>query len=330
LFDPAWRLSLCTVAQYLQGYFDHGELKSSGDAGELQRKTIISLDKHFIGKETTPLDDDSELIDDGEEPVLDLNEFVLRGNDWNLRPLIEAQIEFRRGKRPTYAELAAIKSSVEIRDDGTLSKRDGSDDKLDADALAWRERIKTWRMLCSFGRFQEISELTGQSIEALNKAARFGDNDGPSDYLKSVPPKDFDWPRVRDAIDMLSGRKATRAEARKKKTADAGRAVRRRTTGKTRAAVEAIMQFGYEAVETMAECKAPVSGAARKATSRRKAGIGARYTPEMQLTKFIKEARRAPYSTEFRAKRNKEFGRGARGAAFTIFEPDDDDLEAGL
>jgi hypothetical protein len=27
LFDPKWKLSLCTVAQYLQGYFDHGELK---------------------------------------------------------------------------------------------------------------------------------------------------------------------------------------------------------------------------------------------------------------------------------------------------------------
>ena len=48
-----------------------------------------SLDKHFIGKETTPLDDDNELIDD-EEPVLECNDLVLRSTDRNLKPLVDA------------------------------------------------------------------------------------------------------------------------------------------------------------------------------------------------------------------------------------------------
>jgi hypothetical protein len=47
LFDPKWRLSLCAVAQYLEGYFDKGELKSDGKIGELRRKTVVSIDKHF-------------------------------------------------------------------------------------------------------------------------------------------------------------------------------------------------------------------------------------------------------------------------------------------
>ena len=84
LFDPDWRLTLTTIAQYLEGYFDHSELKSDGLTGELRRKAFVSLDKHFIGKETTPLDADNEFIGD-DEPVLDCNEPVLRSNDRNLQ-----------------------------------------------------------------------------------------------------------------------------------------------------------------------------------------------------------------------------------------------------
>jgi hypothetical protein len=41
-------------AQYLRGYFVHGELKSDGETGELKRKIVVSLDKHFIGKAPPP------------------------------------------------------------------------------------------------------------------------------------------------------------------------------------------------------------------------------------------------------------------------------------
>ena len=174
LFDPKWKLSLCTVAQYLQGYFDHGELKSNGEIGELHRKTIVSLDKHFIGKETTPLDDDNELIDDGEEPVLECNELVLRSGDRNLQPLVDAGIEFRQGKRLTFKEIDALKSSVKIIEDGKLAKRGEMDDRTNADVLAWKTRTKTWQMLCSFGRFPEIAEISGIAIDALDYAARVG------------------------------------------------------------------------------------------------------------------------------------------------------------
>jgi hypothetical protein len=60
LFDPAWRLKLETVAETLAGYFRHEEPKSVGETEELKRRVIVSLDKHFIGKETNPLDDDNE------------------------------------------------------------------------------------------------------------------------------------------------------------------------------------------------------------------------------------------------------------------------------
>jgi hypothetical protein len=280
LFDPKWRLSLCTMAQYLKGYFDHGELKSEGLFGELSRKTVISLDKHYIGKETTPLDDDSELIDDGEEPVLECNDLILRDVNRNLQPLIDAGIEFRQVKRLTFAEMDAIKSNVEIREDGTLSGRTQEDDDLDANDVAWPERLKTWHMLRSFGRFAEIAKLSGQSIEDLNKAARFGDNEGSSDYLKYVPPKDFDWAAVRDAIDTRSGRrdrqaalKTVKAQVRKSKT-----------IRKTRMVLAEIFKFGYEVFEDAAiEHPCVSNGATRKIRQRRKAGIPARYTPETQF-----------------------------------------------
>jgi hypothetical protein len=189
-------------------------LKSDGHQGELRRKTIVSIDKHFIGKETTPLDDDNELIDDGEEPVLECNELVLRSNDRNLQPLIDAGIEFRGSHifristtlpatkyyapKLTYAEMSSITSSVEILEDGTLAKRSEADEKLDDNDRAFGARLKTWRMLCSFGRFAEISELSKIPLDAIDYAARFGNHDDKMEraklYGRREPPyQDFDW-----------------------------------------------------------------------------------------------------------------------------------------
>jgi hypothetical protein len=206
-------------------------------------------------------------------------------------------------QRQPYSEMDAIKSNVEIREDGTLSGRTQEDDDLDANDIAWRERLKTWHMLRSFGRFAEIAKLSGQSIEDLNKAARFGDNEGSSDYLKYVPPKDFDWAAVRDAIDTLSGRrnrqaalKTVKAQVRKSKT-----------IRKTRMVLAEIFKFGYEVFEDAAiEHPCVSNGATRKIRQRRKAGIPARYTPETQFKKLLKEA---------------------KNAAFDIFEPEDRIIE---
>jgi hypothetical protein len=185
----------------------------------------------FIGKETTPLDDDNELIDDGEEPVLECNELVLRSNDRNLQPLIDAGIEFRRGKRLTQAEINSLKSSIEIRNDGTLSKRTEFDEQLDADEIPWRERLKTWHMLCSFGRFAEIAELSKIPLDAIDYAARFGNHDDKMERAKlygrrELPYQDFDWQAVRDAIETLSGWKERQAELKELKRAAIGRAAK--------------------------------------------------------------------------------------------------------
>jgi hypothetical protein len=178
-----------------------------------------TLFPNFIGKETTPLDDDNELIDDGDEPVLECNELVLRGGERNLQPLVNAGIEFRHGRRLTFKEIDALKSRVKITEDGSLAKRDEIDDQNDADVCAWKARIKTWQMLCSFGRFPEISNVSGIPIDALDYAARHGDNDDKLERAKlygryELPHQDFDWQAVRDAIDTLSGRKERIAELR--------------------------------------------------------------------------------------------------------------------
>jgi len=58
-----------------------------------------------------------------------------------------------------------------------------------------------------------------------------------------------------------------------------------------------IFKFGYEVFEDAAiEHPCVSNGATRKIRQRRKAGIPARYTPEMQFDKFIKEAKKADFN----------------------------------
>jgi hypothetical protein len=126
LFDPAWRLKLQTVADVLRWYFYHDEVKSSGDVGELRRKVVVSLDKHYIGKETSLLDDANEDTQD-DEPITTSSDLVLRSIDRNLQPLIDARIEdcpelieafskLKRGKRLTFAEMKDIRANNQIAD----------------------------------------------------------------------------------------------------------------------------------------------------------------------------------------------------------------------
>jgi hypothetical protein len=127
--------------------------------------------------------------------------------------VIDAGIEFRRGKRLTFKEIDALKSSVKIAEDGSLAKRGEMDDRADADVLAWKARIKTWQMLCSFGRFPEIAEISGIAIDALDYAARHGDHDDKLERHKlygrcELPYQDFDWQAVRDAIDLQGAKSA--------------------------------------------------------------------------------------------------------------------------
>ena len=109
LFDPAWRLKLETMAETLSRYFRHEEPKSVGETGELKRRVIVSLDKHFIGKETNPLDDDNEDAQD-DEPIVTSSDLVLRSGDRNLQPLIDAGI-----KNKYVAKIPACPASAPVR-----------------------------------------------------------------------------------------------------------------------------------------------------------------------------------------------------------------------
>ena len=61
-----FHLRLATVADCLHDYFDHPELKSTGDTGALDRMRMVILDHEYIGKETNSLVDE-EIEDAGEE-----------------------------------------------------------------------------------------------------------------------------------------------------------------------------------------------------------------------------------------------------------------------
>jgi hypothetical protein len=217
LFDPEWRLRLQTVAEALRGYFRHEEPKSVGDVGVLKRRTIVSLDKSFIGKETNPLDDDNEDTQD-DEPIVTSNDLVLRGSDRNLQPLIDAGIEFRKGKRLTVAELKTIKSRTILQDDGALKQRYAVEDGDVHGYVSNPERaaqLKTWKELNKFKSFGEIAEWSGIALSDIDRAARFGDHDDKRD--------DFDWATIQAAIDDLTGRTARRVRAKKAKEQKAAR-----------------------------------------------------------------------------------------------------------
>ena len=80
--------------------------------------------------------------------------------------------------------MGILKLSIKITKDGEVDRRDDIDDRTDADVLAWKARFRTWRALCSVGRFPEISEISGIPIDALDYAARHGDH---GDKLERAP-----------------------------------------------------------------------------------------------------------------------------------------------
>ena len=168
LFDPAWRLRLQTVADRLQGYFDHPEPKSIGRVGELKRKIVVSVDKHYIGKETSPLDDDNELLPD-DEPITTSSDLVLRSADQNLQPLVDAGIEFRRGKRLTFEEMRKLKKDVVLHADGTLTARRLTvEDCLALDVPGWATRNKAWKNLQKYGQFPEVARVAGMPVTDID------------------------------------------------------------------------------------------------------------------------------------------------------------------
>jgi hypothetical protein len=250
--------------------------------------------------------------------VLECNELVLRSNDRNLQPLIDAGIEFRGSHifrksttlpatkyyapKLTYPEISSIRSSVKILEDGTLAKRSEADEELDDNDRAFRARLKTWRMLCSFGRFAEISELSKIPLDAIDDAARFGDHDDKMERGKlygrrELPYQDFDWQAVRDAIETLSGWKERQAELKELKRAAIGRAAKHKITRKTKMVIAEILQFGYETfLDTIEDEQSQSAGAVRLARMRRNRGVPERYTPEMQFNKFIEEAKTSDFN----------------------------------
>jgi hypothetical protein len=213
LFDPKWKLRLQTVADRLQGYFDHPEPKSNGRVGELKRKIVVSLDKHYIGKETSPLDDDNELLRD-DEPITTSSDLVLRSVDRNLQPLIDAGIPFRQGKRLTFAEMHKLKKDVVLHADGTLTaRRLTCKEYLAIDVPGWAIRNKAWKNLQRVGRFAEMAAKTGMPVTDIDYAARFGDQ---CDFRCD----EFDWAAIlkatEDVLGIAARRERVKAAKRKK------------------------------------------------------------------------------------------------------------------
>jgi transcriptional regulator with XRE-family HTH domain len=66
IFIERYHLRLTTVADCLDNYFDHPELKSHGHTGVLDRRRMVIIDHEYVGKETNSLVDE-EIEDAGEQ-----------------------------------------------------------------------------------------------------------------------------------------------------------------------------------------------------------------------------------------------------------------------
>jgi hypothetical protein len=143
---------------------------------------------------------------------------VLRSSNRNLQPLVDAGIEFRKGKRLTIAELKTIKSRTILQDDGTLKQRyaveDGDVHGYVSDQV-WAARLKTWKELNKFKSFGEVAERSGITLTEIDQAARYGDHDDKCDEI--------DWAAIQTAIDDLTGRTVRRARAAKERERKAAR-----------------------------------------------------------------------------------------------------------
>lgn len=233
LFDPGWRLRLKTVAEALAGYFRHEEPKSVGETGELRRRIIVSLDKHFIGKETNPLDDDVELAQDDENPLVTSCDRVLRDDDRNLLPLLDAGLEgkylskLQQGKRFTPAELDIIKSRTNLLENGALVARGAVEDGYVHGYVSdpvWAARLKTWRELNTLHKsklcFEDIAKLSDVPIEDIEAAARDGGYDDKC--------LDIDWDAIQAALNVLKGRTKRLARLKATSRKETARVERRR------------------------------------------------------------------------------------------------------
>jgi hypothetical protein len=131
-----FHLRLATVADCLHDYFDHPELKSTGDTGVLDRMQMVILDHQYIGKETNSLVD--EEIEDAHEQRKDempsipifrkaFNASALDGLSLkNLANRIEVKEETLRdahntGRRLDKDVMARLQSALNVSDEGRVS-----------------------------------------------------------------------------------------------------------------------------------------------------------------------------------------------------------------
>ena len=131
-----FHLRLATVADCLHDYFDHPELKSTGDTGALDRMRMVILDHEYIGKETNSLVD--EEIEDAQERRKDempsipifrkgFNTAALDG--LNLKALADRigvkeetlRSAHNTGRRLDKVVMARLQSALNVGDEGCVS-----------------------------------------------------------------------------------------------------------------------------------------------------------------------------------------------------------------
>jgi hypothetical protein len=116
-----FHLRLATVADCLHDYFDHPELKSTGDVGVLDRMQMVILDHEYIGKETNSLVD--EEIEDAHEQ---------RKDEMPSIPI------FRKGFNVSALDgldLETLADRIEVKE-GTLRDAHNTGRRLDKDIMA--------------------------------------------------------------------------------------------------------------------------------------------------------------------------------------------------
>ena len=185
IFHEAFGLRLCTVADCLWDYFDHSEMKSSGEKGLLKRRKMVVLDHEYIGKETNSLIDpdveaagDEDIEDAPNIPIFrrGFNPLILTGLDLDaLAVRIGVKPEtlraaFRRGRRLEPDAMKRLRASLEINEDGAVSVTEAAPSPAGARRAARMARqLRTLHDALAKGK---DFDLNGARRPALKNARR--------------------------------------------------------------------------------------------------------------------------------------------------------------
>jgi hypothetical protein len=174
-FNPKYHLHFQTVAERMEHYFNHGEAKSHGDVGLLERAYVIGLTKEWTGKESHPL----QSVDDNPDDDVSMEETAYGGiiltGGFNVGLIREAGVEavakaaridlerlkkiLREGRKPAAEIVEKIAHVIFARQDGSLEVRALPESNKESK----KEKVRHALIKC--GRFAEVAAVINPDHE---------------------------------------------------------------------------------------------------------------------------------------------------------------------